>query len=173
MAGNGKSDNQCGPECGRVVPLHLVLLDNVPTLLLFILGYAIIARLSIAAALCFLAYALSTIVWFWARICPYCRYFGTLSCPCGYGIVSAKLFKRKTGRAFRTTFRMNIVALFPNWFVPPAAGVYALITDFSLPMLILVIAFCIDGFLFIPLISKLVGCKNCETKADCPWMSKK
>ena len=173
MADDGKTKDQCGPECGRVVPPHLVLLDNIPTLLLFILGYAIIARLSIAGALCFLAYALASVIWFLARICTYCRYYGTVSCPCGYGIISARLFGRKTGRSFRKAFRTNIIAQFPNWFVPPAVGAYALITDFSLQMLILVILFCIDGFLVIPLISKLVGCRNCETRADCPWMSKK
>jgi hypothetical protein len=27
------------------------------------------------------------------------------------------------------------------------------------------------GFILIPAISKFVGCKSCEIKADCPWMS--
>jgi hypothetical protein len=33
------------------------------------------------------------------------------------------------------------------------------------------IIFSIIGFLIIPLISKFVGCKNCEIKDDCPWMT--
>jgi hypothetical protein len=34
------------------------------------------------------------------------------------------------------------------------------------------IIFSITGFVIIPLISKLAGCKNCEIKEDCPWMTK-
>jgi hypothetical protein len=38
-------------------------------------------------------------------------------------------------------------------------------------LLLLLLGFIIIGFALIPAISKLVGCKNCEIKEDCPWMT--
>jgi hypothetical protein len=38
-------------------------------------------------------------------------------------------------------------------------------------ILYLTISFVVIGFIIIPVISKQVGCKNCEIKEDCPWMT--
>jgi len=35
------------------------------------------------------------------------------------------------------------------------------------------VIFSLIGFVVIPVISKLVGCKNCEVREDCPWMADK
>lgn len=165
------TDSNTVPCHSRKIPLWLVLLDNIPTLLLFLLGFLIIYRVSLAGAIVFAAYALFSIVWFWAKICPYCHHYDTLACPCGYGIISAKIFKKKENRSFRKVFRKNIVIQYPNWFVPFAIAVYLLITDYTSGILLLTISFSLIGFVIIPVISKLVGCKNCEIKEDCPWMS--
>lgn len=154
------------------VPMWLVILDNLPTLCLFVLGTIIIWQLSIAGAIIYAIYTLFSVVWFWARICPHCHYYDTLSCPCGYGAISVKFFKRKDRNNFQKTFRKNIVVLFPNWFVPVIIAGYLLYLQCSTLILILTILFCIIGFLIIPLISKQVGCKECEVKDDCPWMKK-
>ncbi|HBH84859.1 MAG: hypothetical protein A2X03_18825 [Bacteroidetes bacterium GWA2_40_15] len=59
------------PSChSRKIPLWLVLLDNIPTLLLFIVGFLIIKLVSTMWAILFIAYALFSVVWFWAKICP-------------------------------------------------------------------------------------------------------
>jgi len=57
----------------REIPLWLVLLDNVPTLILFTLGFLIINKISTIIAVIFGSYALISVVWFWAKICPYCH----------------------------------------------------------------------------------------------------
>lgn len=155
------------------IPLSLVLLDNIPTLLLFVLGTMLLARLSAVAAVVFAAYLVLSIVLFWARICPGCHFYNTLACPCGYGIISAKLFKRKEGRPFSRTFKRNIIIMFPNWFVPFLTGVYLLVTRYSTATLVLTILFSLDGFLVIPLVSKLAGCRNCSINEQCPWMNGK
>lgn len=154
----------------RKIPLWLVLLDNIPTLILFILGYLIINQLSTIAAIVFAVYALFSIVWFWAIICPFCHHYNTLACPCGYGAVSARIFKRRSYKSFRKVFRQNIGIVFPNWFVPFAIAIYLLATGYSDKLLVLTISFSLTGFVIIPVISKLVGCKNCEIREDCPWM---
>ncbi len=156
----------------KSIPLALILLDNVPTLIMFILGALIISMLTSVYGTFYVIYSAFSIIWFWAKICPYCSHHDTMSCPCGYGVISAKLFKRKTGKDFKKVFKTNIIVLFPCWLIPVAAGTYLLIDNFTFSLLLYVILFCVTGFLIIPLISKMVGCKNCEIKKDCPWMNK-
>jgi len=152
------------------IPLWLVILDNLPTLILFILGAWIIQYLSWIVALVYIIYAAASIVYFWAMICPWCHHHGTQACPCGYGVISAKFFGKRNDKSFKKIFRKNILVMFPNWFVPLIAAVYLLYTESTTTMIVLTIAFCVNGFLIIPLISRFVGCKNCEIKEDCPWM---
>ncbi len=168
-----ETKNQNPPCHEKRIPLWLVLLDNLPTLALFILGFLIIKPVSAIFAVSFLIYAFFSIVWFWVKICPWCHHFGTFACPCGYGAVAPKLTRRKTGKSFRKVFRKHIWIVVPNWFVPSAFAAYLLITDYSTKILVLSVAFGFTGFIVIPLISKLVGCKNCEIKDDCPWMTGK
>lgn len=168
-----KSGNHCESPChDKKIPLSLVLLDNIPTIILFALGTAIICRISWIGAIIFVIYALASIVLFWARICPYCHHYGTYACPCGYGALSAKFFRKRNDQPFKKVFKQNIGIQFPNWFVPFGVAIYLLITQYSTGLLVLTIAFCLIGFVLIPLVSKLVGCKNCAIKEDCPWMKK-
>ncbi len=159
------------PCHSRKIPLWLVLLDNIPTLLLFILGFLIIDQISSAAAIIFATYTLFSVVWFWAKICPYCHHFNTYACPCGYGAISPRLFKKRDTSSFKTAFKRNIWIVFPNWFIPLGIAVYLLSTRFTKEILIQTSIFILIGFILIPIISKLVGCKNCEIKEDCPWMT--
>jgi len=159
------------PCHSRKIPLWLVLLDNIPTLLLFVLGFIIIYQVSFSWAIAFGTYAVFSVVWFWAKICPYCHHYDTFACPCGYGKISSMFFRRKENKSFRKVFRRNLGIQFPNWFVPLAVAVYLIITAYSEPILYLTISFVVIGFIVIPVISKLVGCRNCEIKEDCPWMT--
>jgi hypothetical protein len=165
-------DNSPANPCQkRKIPLWLVLLDNIPTIILFILGFLIINQLSTAGAIIYGFYALFSIVWFWARICPYCHHYDTLACPCGYGAISARIFKRRGSKSFKKVFRSNIGIQFPNWFVPPAVAIYLILKSYTNEILVLTISFVLVGFVIIPVISKLVGCKNCEIREECPWMA--
>jgi hypothetical protein len=165
------NDNNTAPCHTRRIPLWLVLLDNIPTLLLLILGFIIILQLTLTGAVFYGIYAVISLIWFWAKICPYCHHYDTYACPCGYGIISSRFFGRKEDKSFRKVFRRNIIIQYPNWFVPLAVAIYLIITSYSKVILILTVSFVIIGFVLIPAISKLVGCKNCEIKEDCPWMT--
>lgn len=165
------NENNIVPCHIRKIPVWLVLLDNIPTLILIVLGFMIVYKVSTGGAFFFGLYAIFSIVWFWARICPYCNHFDTYACPCGYGKVSAWIFKRKDNKSFRKVFRKNIAIQFPNWFIPVAVAIYLISTDYSKEILYLTISFALTGFVVIPGISKLVGCRNCEIKEDCPWMT--
>lgn len=165
------SGNDIAPCHTKKIPIWLVMLDNIPTLLLFVLGFIIVYQVSPAGAVVFGLYAVFSVVWFWARICPYCHHFDTYACPCGYGKISGWIFKRKVDKSFRKVFRRNIVVQFPNWFVPLAVAIFLISTNYSKEILYLTISFVLTGFVVIPAISKLVGCRNCEIKEDCPWMT--
>lgn len=158
-------------RCERVVPLWLVLLDNVPTGAMFILGAALVWEVWRPLAIFMLLYDLAAIVLFWRLICRHCRHFGERACPCGYGVVAARYFKRREGGNFRKVFRKNIAVMYPCWFVPFAAGIYLLFVRFSKGTLIIFIAFAVVAFVLIPAISRFVGCKGCELKDQCPWMT--
>ncbi|MCJ7579150.1 MAG: hypothetical protein MUP98_01280 [Candidatus Aminicenantes bacterium] len=167
-----KNDLESACQKGKK-PLWLVLLDNLPTLVLIILGALLIFQISLIGAIGYVIYSLLSIVRFWAKICPSCHHYNTYACPCGYGVISAKLFKKREDRSFKKVFKQNIGIVFPNWFVPFIIAIYLLVTQYTQEVLILTITFSMIGFVVIPLISKFVGCKNCEIKEDCPWMQKK
>ncbi len=171
-ASDSNSKETAGIPCSsKKIPLWLVLLDNIPTMLLFILGFLIIEKISLVLAILFAAYTIFSVVWFWAKICPYCHHYDTHACPCGYGVISSRFFRRKDNRSFRKVFSRNIGIQYPNWFVPFAVAIFLIITRYSMEILVITILFALVGFVIIPLISKLVGCRNCEIKNECPWMA--
>jgi hypothetical protein len=168
-----KDINQgCGSiaQCAREIPFWLILVDNIPTFCMYVIGTVITSGLSLFLGLFYISYSLFSIVWFWARICPSCPHFDTKSCPCGYGFISARFFRKKDSRDFQRVFSMNIIFLFPSWFLPLGVGTYSLIADYSIQLTVWLTLFVIIGFIFIPLFSKKVGCKNCAVKDRCPWM---
>jgi hypothetical protein len=158
-------------SCERIVPLWLVLLDNIPTAVLFLLGAAIMGFVWWPLSILMMLYNLSSIILFWRFICPHCHHFGTRACPCGYGVAAARCFVKRDGGDFRKIFRKYITVMYPCWFIPFAAGLYLLYRGFSGTLHTLFSAFVLVGLVFIPLISKLVGCKGCTLKDQCPWMS--
>lgn len=158
-------------SCERSVPSWLVLLDNIPTAVLFALGAILVGIVWWPLAIPMMLYNLSSIGMFWALICRHCPHFGTQACPCGYGAIAARWFVRKEGGNFRRIFRKNIAIMYPCWFFPLAAGVYLLYARFSRMIVVLFAAFVVVGFILIPAISKFVGCKGCTLKTQCPWMT--
>jgi hypothetical protein len=168
-----KQGADCGiPDtCERIVPNWLIFVDNAPTVLMFLLGAALIWNIRPVFSILFLLYCGLSIVLFWRLICPFCHHFNTQGCPCGYGTIAPRFFKKRTGKVFKKVFRHNIVILFPCWFVPLGVGIYQMLTKFSWALFILFLSFCLIGFVLIPAISKFVGCKSCNIKEDCPWMS--
>jgi hypothetical protein len=157
--------------CDRIVPLWLVLLDNVPTGVLFVLGAVLTGAVWWPLAIFMTLYNLSAIALFWVVICRYCQHFATRACPCGYGVIAARYLSRKEGGDFGKIFRKNIAIMYPSWFIPFAAGIYLLFTRFSAGIITVFSAFIIVGFLIIPMVSRFIGCKGCTLKEQCPWMS--
>ena len=166
-------DANCGipNTCERAVPAWLILLDNIPTLALFLLGAVLLGILWRPLAIGILLYDLLAVVMFWGLICRHCHHFDTKACPCGYGMVAPKYFKKREGKNFREVFKKNIIIMFPCWFGPLGVGAYLLYARFSRELLIIFLMFVVVGFILIPAISRFVGCKGCDLKKECPWMA--
>jgi len=138
---------------------------------MFILGAVLVWMVWSPLAILMMSYNLLAIVLFWGLICPHCQHLGTRACPCGYGVVAARYFKRREGTNFRKIFRKNIAIMYPCWFIPFAAGIYLLYSQFSGGILAIFTAFVIIAFAVIPFISRYVGCKGCSLRSQCPWMT--
>ena len=173
---NGIDD--CDTEALRKYSSKQTILNNVPYSAMVLLGAAILAiamkgPLAAFAAAALVIYGAIGTVWIMHFVCPYCRYWDTRSCPCGYGIVSAKLRKRQDYDRFNEKFKKHIPVIVPLWFIPLVPGIYNLIRTFSWPMLVLITLFAIDAFIILPMFSKKHGCAECPQKDTCPWMAGK
>ena len=154
-------------------------LDNLPYIVMALLG-AIIFFTGLKTpfwgyftAGLYVLYSALGAFWIMIFVCPYCHFFDTMSCPCGYGRIAAKLRSKRDGDLFLKKFKRNIPAIFPLWIAPVVAGVIFLISSFSLWMLALIALFAIDAFVILPLLSRKYGCAHCPQRDTCPWMKEK
>jgi hypothetical protein len=150
--------------------------DNLPYLgmaglgaLIFLTGWGATPWGYGAGGMYFLA-CLAGALWVMIFICPYCQFYGTRSCPCGYGRMAARLRPKSLENRFARQFRRHIPVIVPLWFIPPAAGAVFLVRNFSALMTALVASFAIDAFLILPLVARKYACAHCPQKNDCPWM---
>ena len=111
--------------------------------------------------------ALGTL-WFMWRICTHCYAYGNRGCRSGYGIVASRLFSRASKRNFRRAFKVNIISVGVQWFIP-LTSVYWLVTDFDPLLLIALIAFILAAFVYLPVSAGKGGCRSCPQRRDCPW----
>jgi hypothetical protein len=152
------------------------LINNAAYIVMILLGTAIlifsydVSAWGWISAIAYLAYGIAGAVWIMVFVCPYCRYFDTRSCPCGYGHIASRFCSKITIECFDEKFKKHIPVIVPLWFIPIIAGIIPLIRSFSLPLLILLVVFSVNAFIILPLVSTKHGCKECPQKATCPWM---
>lgn len=167
---------QSQDPCDLPIVTHTrALIDNIPYLLMLGLGAALF-HVSLAApwgaltAAAYVLYGLAGAVWIMVFVCPYCHFFDTRLCPCGYGVIAARLRPRAAGERFAAQFRKHIPVIVPLWFLPLAIASLPLVTRFSWWLVALLGAFVLNAFVVLPLISRMYGCAECPQKATCPWM---
>lgn len=152
------------------------IIDNVPYLLMLALGAAVLAVALNAPpwrwvwASAYVAYGVIGAFWIMIFMCPYCHFYDTRLCPCGYGQIAARLRPRRDGDLFARQFRRHIPVIVPLWFIPPIVAGVVLMRSFSWTLLALVLLFVANSFIVLPLISRMYGCAECPQKQDCPWM---
>jgi hypothetical protein len=151
-------------------------IDNLPYMAMIALGAAIF-WISLdstwwrwVSASGYVAYGALGAVWIMLFVCPWCHFYDTDLCPCGYGRIAARLRAKQDGDDFARRFRRHIPAIVPLWFLPPIAGTIALCFLFSWLLLGLLAAFALNSYVVLPLVSKHYGCAKCPQKETCPWM---
>lgn len=152
------------------------LINNAAYIVMILLGAVILvagyggSAAGWISAIAYLAYGIIGAVWIMVFVCPYCRYFDTRSCPCGYGHIAPMLRAGQTVECFNEKFKKHIPVIVPLWFIPFVAGIVPLIRNFSPGLLLLIIIFAVNAFIILPLVSTKHGCKECPQKETCPWM---
>jgi len=152
------------------------LVNNIPYIVMTVLGTAVFAvgfrnsTWGLIAAATYLAYGAAGAFWIIIFVCPYCRYWNSRSCPCGYGRISARFRDKSPVECFDEKFKKHIPVIVPLWFIPLFAGLPVVIYSFSWMLLVLLVIFALDAFVILPLISTKHGCKECPQKNMCPWI---
>jgi len=186
---DGQPIREHGPSEGRGEYSHTAeLINNLPYLAMIVLGTAVLIVGFQATAGsaptsggsvwgwigggAYLIYGLAGALWIIVFVCPYCRYWGTRACPCGYGRVAAKLREKKAAERFNEKFKKHIPVIIPLWLIPVFTGAALVIYSFSWVLLVLLIAFVLNAFVVLPLLSVKHGCRGCPQKGACPWMGR-
>jgi hypothetical protein len=152
---------------------------NAPYVAMSLLGAALFATgmdLSATAWLAAVVYVLACAggaAWIMVFVCPWCVYHGTRGCPCGYGMVAAKLRSRAPQRGFARQFRKHIPVLALLWVAPTAAGVTFLVRGAAPVVTCLFAAYAVVAFAILPLTSRSHSCGACPQRHECPWMQRK
>lgn len=169
--GNGQSGDTM-----RLYSPAQELINNTAYIAMILLGAAILvtgyggSTGGWVSAAAYLAYGIAGSVWIMVFVCPFCRYFDTRSCPCGYGRIASRFREKETVECFDEKFKKHIPVIVPLWFIPIVAGVIPLIRSFSPALLVMLIVFAVNAFIILPLVSTKHGCRECPQKETCPWM---
>jgi len=154
-------------------------IDNLPYIIMTFLG-AVILLLGLGMSIwgwiasgIYIIYGIVGAFWIIIFVCPYCNYYGTRSCPCGYGQIAEKLRPKKDEDRFMEKFKKHIPVIIPLWFIPIIAGGIFIIINFYWWILVLVILFAINSFIILPLLSRKYGCAHCPQRETCPWMGRR
>lgn len=136
------------------------------------LGIILLLQCSYLLTVLYVIITTSGMIWFMAKICPHCKAFGTSFCRSRYGVLSSRIFKRPKEIDFRRAFKMNIIAVAVQWFIPFFVGIYRLYISYNLMLLLTFILFIIMAFLWLPLVSRKKGCADCPQRNECAWAYK-
>ncbi|RME90374.1 MAG: hypothetical protein D6766_13345 [Verrucomicrobia bacterium] len=154
------------------------IIANVPYVVMVLLGAVTLAYTGgwsawrFAGVVGYLAYGIVGAVWIMVFVCPYCQYYASTGCPCGYGMISARIVTKGDRDCFVEKFRRHIFAIVPLWIIPVVCGGIALWRSFSWPLVGLVLAFVGEAWVVLPIVSKKHGCAECPQKEQCPWMAR-
>ena len=129
-------------NCHKVRPeqdyTHLQeFIDNLPYIFMAILGVLVFiiglesSSIKWLLAGLYVSYSIAGAMWIIIFVCPYCHYYDTRSCPCGYGQISAKLCKVRDQSRFIEKFKKHIPVIIPLWIIPLVAGIIFLFQNFK------------------------------------------
>jgi len=153
------------------------LINNIPYIAMMLFGAAVFSvgfvgsNWGLILAAVYLAYGAAGAFWIMIFVCPYCRYWKSRLCPCGYGRIAARFRRKSPVECFDEKFKRHIPVIVLLWFMPIMAGLPIVIRSFSWMLLVLLVMFALDAFVVLPLVSIKHGCIECPQSGSCPWMN--
>jgi hypothetical protein len=155
------------------------LAANAPYVSMALLGASVFAAglgLSPIGCVAAVGYVLSCAggaAWVMVFICPWCVYHGTRGCPCGYGMIAARLRPRAHCQGFARQFRKHIPVLALLWLAPAAFGGAWVVRGTTPSFIGLLAAFAVVAFVVLPFTSRAHSCGTCPQRDGCPWMGRR
>jgi hypothetical protein len=163
-------------SAARLVTWRQALIDNLPYFAMILLGAAIFwvgtssGTWQWILSGGYVVYGVAGALWIMIFVCPWCHFYDTSLCPCGYGRIAARLRPKKECEDFSRRFKRHIPAIVPLWLLPAVAGGISIFREFSWLMSGLLAAFALNSYVLLPLLAKHYGCASCPQKDTCPWM---
>jgi len=158
------------PGCYENYPTLIVIVSNLLSFLIYIIGAYILYQFSFIWVICYVLFILLLEFRLLSGHCVDCYYYGK-TCAFGKGRLSSRFFSRGQPERFnhmKITWK-DIVPDFLVFIVPVVAGIILLIQVFSLTILILIIALFLLGFFGNAFVRGQLACKYCKQRAiGCP-----
>ena len=76
----------------------------------------------VAGACGYLLYGIVGSFWIMIFVCPYCHFYATKGCPCGYGMISERMVSKGDRECFAQKFKHHIPVIIPLWIIPVVYG---------------------------------------------------
>ncbi len=158
------------PGCHEKYPTAIVVVSNLVSLLIYGIGAYILYRFSLIWAILYVLFILLLEFRLVSRHCVDCYYYGK-TCAFGKGYVSSLFFQRGQTEQFnqKTITWKDIAPDFLVFIVPVLAGIILLVQEFTLTVLILIIALFLLGFFGNALVRGQLACRYCKQREiGCP-----
>lgn len=158
------------PGCRENYPITTVIGSNLVSLLIYITGAIILFQFGIAWVIGYVLFILFLEVRLIHGHCVDCYYYGR-TCAFGKGRLSSLFFHKGNPEKFsrmQMTWK-DIVPDFLLFMVPVLAGVLLLVLDFTVTVLLLIIALLLLGFVGNALVRGKLACRYCKQREfGCP-----
>ena len=156
--------------CFENYPLWMVVLTNVFSLSIYLIGLYIFYRIDILFAALFALYILFIEFRLLTKSCRNCYYYGKL-CAFGRGKCCSLFFKKGDSKKFAKT-KITMKDIIPDFLItilPLVAGAVLLMSNFSWLILGLMTVLIVFGFFGNAFIRGSCACKYCKQgKIGCP-----
>ena len=151
-------------------PLKIILLTNLFSITIYLIGLYIMLNLGILFFVIYLAHIILIEIRLLAKSCKDCYYYGKV-CAFGKGKVSALFFKKGKPENFlkKEITMKDIIPDFLTFIFPLFGGIILLITNFSWLIMVLLVLLFILGFGGNSVIRGSFACKFCKQREiGCP-----
>lgn len=158
------------PACFENYPRETVIVSNLVSVLVWVIGAFILSRIAILWAVLYIIGILVLEYRLLSGHCTDCYYFGK-TCAFGKGRLSARFFPKGSPEKFSsmTLTWKDILPDFLVFFIPVIGGIVLLVQGFSWTLLILVIVLLVLGFAGNAVVRGQLACRFCKQREiGCP-----